>query len=350
VQKLIKLVAIFFMLQSSVLYAQNNKNINDSIVLSKYQNTLNTLTETIQQNQQFYKAVAIVENAYFDTLDIEDFIKEKAKKISGVVKMHIANNRLIKYNAFDSINYRVNASIHSVIADTTKFILKDTTISIAPFSFNFTDPLGKKDIINTFVSKLLATRQGNCQSLTYLYKILADKLGAKCWIALAPGHMYIKNYSEKVGWYNTELTSATFPSDAYIMASNYINPKAVMSGLYMDTLSNQQAIALCVLDLAHLYERQTKNYYDGFILKCCNLVLKYHPVNPMALLLKAETLKKALIREKSTFYPRLTSTKKEMENTYLKLFDLGYREMPLKMKRQKQKEEKENAKKHLNDK
>jgi hypothetical protein len=225
--------------------------------------------------------------------------------------------------------------------------ISDTLITVLPFTFNHADPLGKKDITNTFVSKLLATHQGNCKSLTYLYKILADELGAKCWIALAPGHMYIKNYSQKIGWYNTELTSGTFPTDAWIMTTSYINPTAVMSGMYMDTLSNQQAIALCVLDLAHLYERETKNYYDGFIIKCCDLVLQYHPVNPMALLLKAETLKKVLIREKSSKFPKPTNTFNQMEATYLKLFELGYREMPLKMKRQKQKEEKENLKKYL---
>ncbi len=35
------------------------------------------------------------------------------------------------------------------------------------------------------------------------------------------------------------------------MVTGYVNPEAIKSGLYiyMDTLSNQQSIALCVLDL-----------------------------------------------------------------------------------------------------
>lgn len=342
------LLGFIFLFNMPVQSQKGGTQRGNITTLSKYQTSLDSLSTILHYNNQFYKAVIIVENTYFDTLNFDNYIKEKTTNISSIVKKHIANNSLIKYKAFDSVNYKINAAIKSIIADTTKFQIDDIIFSIPPFTFNFSDPLGKQDITNTFVTKLLATHQGNCRSLTYLYKILADELGAKCWIALAPGHMYIKNYSEKIGWYNTELTSGTFPSDAWIMTTSYINPTAVKSGLYMDTLSNQQAIALCVLDLANLYERQTHNYYDGFILKCCDLVLKYHLVNPMALLIKAETLKKVLIREKSSKFPKPTNTAQEMEATYLKLFDLGYREMPPKMKAQKQKEEKENAKKYFN--
>ena len=177
----------------------------------------------------------------------------------------------------------------------------------------------------------IATHEGNCHNLAYLYKILADEVGAKCWLALAPGHIYIKNYSEKIGWYNTELTSGTFPTDAWVMVSGYVNPQAMKSGMYMDTLSNRQAIALCVLDLAKGYEFQTHNYYDGFILKCCDLVLQYHPVNPIALLLKAETLKKVFIKEQKDKYPKPTTTFTLMQEAYAALAKLGYREMPEEM-------------------
>lgn len=313
--------------------------------LLMYQTSLDTLSFILKNNFQFKEAVTIVENTYYDSIRVNNYNTVQIASISRLIKKYFASNDLNKYYVIDSINYKINASIKSFITDSIKFQLDDTILSVPPFRFNHNDPLGKKDITNTFVTKLLQTHQGNCRSLTYLYKILADELGAKCWIALAPGHMYIKNYSQKIGWYNTELTSGSFPTDAYIMASSYIHPKAVKSGMYMDTLSNQQAIALCVLDLAHLYERQTKNYYDGFILKCCNLVLEYHPVNPMALLLKAETLKKQLIWEKVNKYPKLTYTQQEMEATYIRLFELGYREMPKKMKAQRQQAEKQRAEK-----
>jgi hypothetical protein len=179
-----------------------------------------------------------------------------------------------------------------------------------------------------FVTKLLATHKGNCHSLPYLYKILADELGATCWLALSPNHMYIENRCRKIGWYNTELTSGCFPIDAWIMASGYLPLKAVQSGIYMDTLSNQQAIALCILDLAKGYEHKTHNYFDGFILKSCDLSLQYFPLNVQAMLLKAETLKRIYEAQKGKRLPVAKKTFSEMQSIYMKLFDLGYREMP----------------------
>ena len=99
----------------------------------------------------------------------------------------------------------------------------------------------------------------------------------------------------------------------------------------MDTLSNQQAIAQCVLDLAKSYEFQTKNYYDGFILKCCDLTLQYHPLNVQAILLKAETFKRIYEKQKADKDNQAPATYNQMEQLYIKLFELGYREMPEKM-------------------
>ena len=144
-------------------------------------------------------------------------------------------------------------------------------------------------------------------------------------------HIYIKNFSQQYGWYNTELTSRSFPSDAWIMASDYISADAIRSKIYMDTLSNQQSIGLCVLDLAKAYEYETKNYYDGFILKCCNLVLQYHATNPMALLLKAETLKKVYLKQKGENAPTAKQAYDDMEAAYITLAKLHYREMPKEM-------------------
>jgi hypothetical protein len=91
----------------------------------------------------------------------------------------------------------LNQSVFNVIYDTTYLSADAVMTGYLPFRYSFDDPLGKQDWSNMFVTKLLATHQGNCHSLAYLYKILADELGAKCWLALAPNHIYIKNYSEK---------------------------------------------------------------------------------------------------------------------------------------------------------
>jgi len=322
------LSTVIFTFEYTEIFSQTNSTQQSIFTTSNYyENTFNSIKNKVQTNASFKSCVLEIENNFYgNNININDFdTLIHNLSIIALAKTHSRN--VSKYYRYDSINYLINASIFSLIHDTS-FISKDSEIHThVPFTYNFTDPFGEQDYTNTFVTKLLATHQGNCQSLAYLYKILADELDAKCWLSLAPNHIYIKNYSQKIGWYNTELTSGTFPTDAWIMTTSYISPEAVKSGLYMDTLSNQQAIALCVLDLAKCYEKQTKNYYDGFILKCCDLVLQYHPVNPMALLMRAETLKKIYLHQKEIKYPRPTVTLDEMQKAYIKLAKLGYREM-----------------------
>ena len=85
-----------------------------------------------------------------------------------------------------------------------------------------------------------------------LYKLIMDKLGEKCWLSLAPNHMYIKAWNKRAGWYNIELTCADFPTDAWLTASGYIHLDAIRNGIYMDTLSVQQSIALCLTDIVRI--------------------------------------------------------------------------------------------------
>ena len=296
-----------------------------------YNNSFNKLSQIINDDGSFLNAVLTTEGAYNNDTSFFTETKNAISLLGEYVNYFYPKISCKGYYFKDSTEYKLNNCVFNVITDTTYLQIDTLSFVYLPFTYSFTDPFGQKDWSNNFVTKLLATHEGNCHNLAYLYKILADEVGAKCWLALAPGHIYIKNYSEKIGWYNTELTSGTFPTDAWVMVSGYVNPQAMKSGMYMDTLSNRQAIALCVLDLAKGYEFQTHNYYDGFILKCCDLVLQYHPVNPIALLLKAETLKKVFIKEQKDKYPKPTTTFTLMQEAYAALAKLGYREMPEEM-------------------
>lgn len=119
-----------------------------------------------------------------------------------------------------------------------------------------------------FVTKLLKKWKGNCHSLPYLYKILTDEFNVPCHLAFAPNHIYIKLFSEKSGWYNTELTSGTFPIDAWIIALGHVTIDAIRNTLYMDTLSNKQAVANCLVDLAQGYLHKYDKDNPEFVIKC----------------------------------------------------------------------------------
>ena len=302
--------------------------IKDTI---SYKSTLYKLDSLIKCNGKFSDAVFAIEDLYSQA-NLNKNLFNKAIADLGMFAA-IENNFSKTQSANkrpDSSNFKINCTLFNIFSYSLTTKIDSLIISHLPYTYNFDDPKGDSDWTNTFVTKLLVTHKGNCRSLTYLYKILADELGAKCWLALAPNHIYIRNYSKQIGWYNTELTSGTFPTDAWIAATGYVNVDAIRSGVYMDTLSNQQSIGLCIMDLAQGYIKQTNNYTDSFVLKCCNLVLQYHSVNPEALLTKAEALKRMYLKQKEENNPTAQTTYIEMEQTYITLVKLGYREMPYK--------------------
>lgn len=333
----VQVIVCLHLLTVPMAFSQSTVNNPNTDISHAYNNTLDSLKNILHYNGKFSDAVFCVENTYLGgNLSYENYIN-LIDYLTNLVLQTTELQAIEKHWEQDSANYKLNLAIFRSLFDT--IIVAGTKKEVAltriiPYSYSFSDPLGKKDWSNMFVSRLLSSRKGNCHSMAYLYKIIADKLAARCWLALAPNHIYIRNYSKKYGWYNTELTSGTFPTDAWIATTGYVSTDAIRSGIYMDTLSNQQSIALCVLDLAKGYEFQTRNYYDGFILKCCDLVLQYHPVNPMALLLKAETLKKVYLKQKEGKSNDAATTYAEMEKIYITLAKLHYREMPEKMYRQ----------------
>jgi hypothetical protein len=186
-----------------------------------------------------------------------------------------------------------------------------------------------------FVSKLLTSHKGNCHSLPYLYKIIAEESGTTANLALAPNHIYIKHRNIKNGMFNTELTSASFPIDAWIMASGYIHLTAIQNGVYMKALNDKESVALCLIDLAEGYKRKTNNSDSDFIIKCCDKALEYFPNYINALILKAETIKSQHDRLKAE-NPNPTNDIKsqtlrlfnDMQDLYVKVHKLGYRQMP----------------------
>ena len=294
----------------------------------------------IPDSIDFKKAVFTVENAFLgNQISEQGFNKEIAT---------LLNLAKAKYKAFNTENALVETekvkqyeSIFKVMTDTTFMNYYGEKAFFLPFRYNFDDMFGEKDWSNMFITKLLATHKGNCHSMPYLYKILCDELGISCHLALAPNHIYIKHLSEKVGWYNTELTSGSFPIDAWIMASGYIPLEAIQNGIYMEALDDKKCLTLCVYDLAKGFDRKNPDNDGAFIIKCCDLALAHFPNFINATILKAETRKRQcerLMKEKNISTPKALGQQKEgkalwndMNSLYAKIHSLGYRAMPEKM-------------------
>ena len=292
-----------------------------------------------QQPADLKRAVYLVENAWWENnLDYEAFCDE-IRRLAVLCDLYRLTNSLLHYTHDDKDDVAKNGAIFRVMTDTLRLSGGRRHL---PFRYDFEDFAGHQDWSSMFVSRLLATGRGNCHSLPLLYRILAAETGARAWLALAPNHIYIKCHNRQMGWYNTELTSATFPADAQLAASGYITLEAIRHGLYMDTLSAKQAIALCVTDLAKGYERRMGR--DSlFVLSCTGLALEHFPDYVNALLLKAETLKylfEQRMKKVGVAYPAelladasAAALYTDMEHIYRRLLLLGYREMPEQMYR-----------------
>lgn len=287
----------------------------------------------------FKDAVFTVENAYFsNNLDKTQFDKQ-ITFLSELTKRFITSRELI-YDFPDKEEVKKCAALFSVITDTIPIqIDTNKIIYLQPYTYDFNDIWGHMDWSNMFVTKLLDTKKGNCHSLPFLYKIIADEIEAKAYIAVAPNHFYIKHQNKANGWYNTELTSGIFPIDAWLMASGYIHLDAIVNKLYMESLNDKQSIALCLIDLAKGYERKLGVMaQSNFIIQCCDTTLKYYPHYINALLYKAETKKKEfdylMIKYKVQYPAEILNNQEaqqlftEMTNLYSKIHDLGYRKMP----------------------
>nr|WP_314496993.1 hypothetical protein [uncultured Chryseobacterium sp.] len=314
------------------------KSQENSFYSDAYQTIDNMLND--KQKYSFKEGVYSVENAYYqgkyDTLELNNKIKFLKHFCNLLLK-----NRKLSYIEKDESNVNKYAAIYTVICQATPVIVGDDTLKYKPFTYDFEDVFGNKELSNLFVSKLLDTQKGNCNSMPYLYKILAEELGVDANLALAPNHVYIKHNIKSLGWYNTELTSGIFPQDSWLMASGFIHLEAVQNGVYLKALTNKESLALLLVDLGNAYNKSFPDNDGSFSIKCAEKAIQIYPYLANALLLQAETHTKQfqkLMKEQNSkdiqttlSDPRAKELFDLMNKEYAHIHKIGYRSMPQEM-------------------
>ncbi|MBT2622848.1 hypothetical protein [Chryseobacterium sp. ISL-6] len=326
----------FFILTVTIFgFAKSQNNHFYSDAFQTIDNMLND-----RQKYSFKEAVFNVENAYYqgnlDTLSLN-----RKVKFLGKFCKQIVDSRDLNYTDRDKEKVSKYAAIFTVLCQTTPVIVRNDTVKYKPFTYDFEDVFGNKELSNLFVSKLLDTQKGNCNSMPYLYKILAEELGVDANLALAPNHVYIKHNIKSLGWYNTELTSGIFPQDSWLMASGFIHLEAVQNGVYLKALTNKESLALLLVDLGNAYNRSFPDNDGSFPIKCAERAIQIYPYLANALLLQAETHTKQfqkLMKEHNTtdIQATLSDPKAKelfdlMNKEYAHIHKIGYRSMPQQM-------------------
>ena len=275
------------------------------------------------------RAVFLVENASLNgQLNYEKFNSD-ILQLKAFCLAWMVENQIDPKNDFEA-----NYALYRFFSDTLS--LKSGRKHF-PYQYDFEDYEGRIDRTKLFVSKLIKTGSGQCHSLPLLYRILAEELKIKAWIALSPNHLYIKFPNSKGSLTNIELTSGYLSTDKFIIGSGYVTVDAIRRGAYLDTLSLKHTIAFCLRDL--VYEYAQIYGYDRFCMEQIDKVLGYYPQSIDALLIKSDCvtswfqmvwaqLGKPSVQEAQAKYPELLKINRSMLKVYELVDNSGYMQMP----------------------
>jgi len=320
------------------------------------------LAELNADNFSLKKATFIIENAYYEE-------KQNYAEFEKVVKQtgNFLREKMDELGYDQNRNLAKNFILFKFFSDTLQIKSKD--LKHLPFKYDFEDYLGIKDWSKMFVSKLLATGKGQCNSLPRLYLILAEEIGAEAFLSLSPNHSYIKFKDEEENWYNVELTNGMFTTESMILQSGFIKSEALQSGIYMQQMTKKQLLSQLYSDFAQGYAR--KFGYDPFVKKVIDKALELYPnsisanqMNSNYLTIQFEYVAKQVNinpRDRNDLqnirnYPNIVKLLNNVNSQYNKVDDLGFEFMSAKayqnwlasLKKTKQKQDSEDMKKQFN--
>lgn len=167
-----------------------------------------------------------------------------------------------------------------------------------PYTYDFdTFSIDDEPWERQFVSRTLKTHKGQCRSLPWMYKILANELNADVSLAHAPRHSYIM-YKDEDGfspeeWINLELTTNSMNPSWWIKQDFEICDSAVIVGTYMTPLTDTQTVACQMADLAFGYKEKFHRY-DKFTFYCASRSLEFYPMNPNAWIIRGKSLERII--------------------------------------------------------
>lgn len=268
----------------------------------------------------------LVENAYFENaLDKADFDKI-------IVESAAFLRTKIKEQGYDlNSNAVKNFMLFQFFSETLK--LKSTSQEHLPFKYDFDDYRGIKNYSKMFVTKLLATKTGQCHSMPLLYLILADELKAEAYLALSPNHSYIRFPDDKGKWYNIELTNGMLSTDSYISQSGYIRSEALLNKIYMENLTKKEMLSGVLTDLAEGYIH--KFGYDEFVKRVIDKALELSPNSIRANMIKSnldsarlDFVLRQIGKRPLENYPQAQDLMKWVKSQYDFIDQLGYEDMP----------------------
>ena len=257
----------------------------DTFYLKAYQEIRAMLDN--QKPLSVKKAVYWSEWAYLGgNLDYEKDFNKEIVRIANYIKEVIALNHFENYKTakqFSICNY---------------FFRPCNGNGKIPYTYDNKKDYPEDDWHYQLTSRTLKTHTGQCRSLPWTFKLIAEELGADVRIAYAPRHCYVMYKDEDdhypEDWVNVELTNQSYTPSFSIKEFYCINDSAILASTYMTPLNDRQTIAHQLSDLAMGYLARYNKHYDEFTIACAQTSLKYHEANPTAILILGHSLESLL--------------------------------------------------------
>ena len=299
-----------------------------------YRNAFRKISKMDTNEYSVKEVTFLIENAYHEG-------KENSEHFNQIVKQtgKFLLQKMDEFGYDKNSNVAKNFILFRFFADTLKVSGKD--LKHLPITYDFNDYMGKNDWANMFVTKLMFSNKGQCNSMPRLYLILAEEIGAEAYLALSPNHSYIRFKDETEHWYNVELTNQMFTTNSMILGSGYIKAEALQSKIYMANLDKKQLLSLMLVDMANGYIH--KFGYDEFVKKIIDKALILYPNGINANMLNSNFLtykfeyfchqfginpRNHQELQKIRYYPKLVRMLNMVNAQYQKIDNLGYEPMP----------------------
>lgn len=304
--------------------------------LEKSQNFRKAYIELSRLNPDSFsvtKAVFITENAWYDNKYTFDAFQKRmdleAKIVKGIMKKEkLKENDEVALNYAIQKRFREGGQFYDPKSKTYK--------QAVPLKYDFNDIMGEKDYSQLFATKMLITGKGQCRSLPLVYLMIAETLGAKAWLSMAPQHSFVKFADKRGNLFNFEATNGNVVSTSWLHQSGYITAAALKNKVFLDTLSQRHLYAQLLADLLQGYLNKFR--YDDFAENLKERILSFNPNNLTALMVDANLKRSYALQliqqagmpkeEELAQFPAAYKAYLAMQEAYQRIDDTGYQDMP----------------------
>jgi len=310
-----------------------NEAIEKSLMAQEYQQAFSRMLHLDPDHFSVIQAIYTVEHAYMnDKLSFEEFAKAIGQRAT-LVKQILQREGLNPKN-----DMALNYGIQKLFSQTNDYYdsVSKRVFQIPPIKYDFQDYRGDSDYTKMFVTKTLRHGSGQCHSMPLLYLAIAEALGAKAWLSLAPQHSFIQFKDNQNNLVNFETTNGHIVSSTWLTQSGYINAMAMQNKTYLDTLSQRELYAQLMGDLLLGYLH--KYGYTDFAENIRQEVLTVNPNNLTAKIVDANIKTRAALQtiraagkpkeEDLPKYPQAYRAYLNMHDAYAVIDNMGYQDMP----------------------